>query len=207
MSSSLGNFETVAEAIDRYGHSVVRTYLLSTAYHNPATYTPDTVREAADRWERLERGYERAVEALDSTDARTKVDDEDLRDAIDTVRADFEDAMNDDFNTRRALVALRELVGAVNTHLDENEAYDYRGLRRAVETFDEFGSGVLGLQFGDAEDGSASLAGELVELVLGVREQEREAGNYERADALRDDLEALGVEVQDTDEGYEYRIE
>ena len=43
-------------------------------------------------------------------------------------------------------------------------------------------------------------------LVLGVREQEREAGNYDRADALRDDLEALGVEVQDTGDGVEYRF-
>jgi cysteinyl-tRNA synthetase len=207
MSSSLGNFETVAEAVDRHGPDVVRTYLLSTAYHNPATYTPGTVGEAADRWDRLDRGYERAVEAADSTDARTKVEDEALREAIEAVRADFEDAMNDDFNTRRALVALRELVGAVNTHLDEADAYDYRGLRRAVETFEEFGSGVLGLQFGAAQEGAAGIAGELVELALEVREQEREAGNYERADALRDDLEALGVEVQDTDEGYEYRIE
>jgi cysteinyl-tRNA synthetase len=45
-----------------------------------------------------------------------------------------------------------------------------------------------------------------VELVLDVREREREAGNYERADALRDDLEALGVEVQDTDEGPAYEL-
>jgi len=41
----------------------------------------------------------------------------------------------------------------------------------------------------------------VVDLVLSVREREREAGNYERADELRDELEALGVEVQDTDEG------
>jgi cysteinyl-tRNA synthetase len=40
-----------------------------------------------------------------------------------------------------------------------------------------------------------------------VREAERDAGNYERADQLRDDLEALGVEVQDTDDGATYRFE
>jgi len=51
------------------------------------------------------------------------------------------------------------------------------------------------------------VAGELVELLLAVREEERAAGNYDRADDLRDDLEALGVEVQDTDEGPEYRFE
>jgi cysteinyl-tRNA synthetase len=51
-----------------------------------------------------------------------------------------------------------------------------------------------------------TIAEELVELVLDVREAEREAGNYERADELRGDLEALGVEVQDTDDGPTYRL-
>jgi cysteinyl-tRNA synthetase len=117
--------------------------------------------------------------------------------------------MNDDFNTRGALAALRELVAAVNTHADGREAYDYRGLRRAVETLEEFGSEVLGLSLGEdagAGGGDVTIAEELVELVLDVREAEREAGNYERADELRADLEALGVEVEDTDDGPTYRL-
>ncbi|PSP27988.1 cysteine--tRNA ligase [Halobacteriales archaeon QH_2_65_14] len=207
MSSSLGNFETVAEAVERYGSDVVRTFLLSTAYHNPATYSRETVQEAQERWDRLERGYERAVEAADSVDARTKVEDSDLRRTVETARREFEDAMNDDFNTRAAMSVLLELVSAVHAHVDGHEEFDYRGLRQAVETFEEFGGGVLGLGFGTGgADGEVTVARELVDLVLGVREQEREAGNYDRADALRDDLEALGVEVQDTGDGVEYRF-
>ena len=207
MSSSLGNFETVAEAIERYGPNVARTFLLSTAYHSPATYTADTVAEAEQRFDRLQRGYDRAVDAADSVDARTKVTDETLRTAVDDARAEFETAMNDDFNTRGALAALRALVIAVNSHLDDHETYDYRALRRAIETFEAFGSGILGLQFGTETDGEATVAGDLVDLLLEVREQERAAGNYDRADDLRDDLEVLGIEVQDTDDGVEYRFE
>jgi cysteinyl-tRNA synthetase len=206
MSSSLGNFETVAEAIGRYGANVVRTFLLSTAYHSPAAYGRETVAEARKRWDRLERGYDRAVEAADSTDARTKVTDEALRESVDAAREAFEDAMNDDFNTREALTALRELVGAVHSHVDDHESYDYRGLRRGIQSFEEFGTGVLGLQFGTMTDGEVNIAGDLVELVLDLREQEREAGNYDRADRLRDDLAAIGVEVQDTADGYEFRL-
>jgi cysteinyl-tRNA synthetase len=40
-----------------------------------------------------------------------------------------------------------------------------------------------------------------------VRETEREAGNYDRADEIRDELEALGVEVQDSDDGPSFRFE
>ena len=207
MSSSLGNFETVAEAIDAYGANAVRVFLLSTAYHNEAVYSQATMDEAIERWDGLKRGYERAVEACDSTDARTKAADDALRAAVDDTAADFAAAMNDDFNTRRALAALEELVSAINSHVDAADAYDYRGLRRAIETVEDLAGGIFGLQFGDGGDGEVTVAEELVELVLSVRERERAADNYERADALRDELEALGVEVQDTDSGATFRFE
>jgi cysteinyl-tRNA synthetase len=116
--------------------------------------------------------------------------------------------MNDDFNTREALAALLSIATAINRHLDAREAFDYRGLRRAVETLEELGGDVLGFSFGRADDadGRVELAGDLVDLLLEVREREREAGNYDRADALRDDLEALGVTVEDDAEGTSYRL-
>ena len=207
MSSSLGNFFTVEAAVDEYGADVVRTFLLSTAYHNRAVYSEATIAEATERWETLERGYERAVEACDDVDAYATVADEELREAVSTAREAFGTAMNDDFNTREALAALTELVGAVNVHVDERSSYDYRGLREAVETLEELGGGVLGLSLGDHDEGDVAVAGDLVELLLDVREREREAGNYERADELRDEIEALGVEVQDTDDGPTYRLD
>ena len=66
---------------------------------------------------------------------------------------------------------------------------------------------MFGLSFGDPDGGDVRLAEDLVELVLDVRETEREAGNYERSDELRDRLASLGVEVQDTDDGATYRFE
>ncbi|MEF8973667.1 MAG: cysteine--tRNA ligase, partial [Haloarcula sp.] len=206
MSSSLGNYFTVADAVEEFGPDVLRTFLLSTAYTSRATYSDETIAEAEERWDRLSRGYERAVGACDDVDAYAKVTDESLRVAVDDARTAFEDAMNDDFNTREAMTALLDLTAAVNSHLDAHEDRDYQGLRRAVETFEELGGGVLGLAFGEDDSGDVSLAGDVIDLVLRVREQERDAGNYERADELRDELEVLGVEVQDTDDGPTYRL-
>jgi cysteinyl-tRNA synthetase len=163
------------------------------------------MREAEERFERLERAYEDAVAACDSIDARTKVEDESLRAAVETTRGSFREAMNDDFNVREAMAALLELTRAVNSHLT-NEAYDYQGLKAAIETFDDLAGDVFGLQFGSADDGDVGLVDDLVGLVLDVREREREAGNYDRADDLRDDLEALGVEVGDSPDGPTYRL-
>jgi cysteinyl-tRNA synthetase len=207
MSSSLQNYFTVQNALAEFGPNPVRTFLLSASYRSRQSYTEAALEEALERWETLERASDRAVEAADSPHARTFVEDEELREAVEETEADFTAAMDDDFNTRGALVALDELAGAVNRHVDERAEYDYRGLRRSIEAFESLGGDVLGLQFGTVSSGEAQLAEELVELVLDVREAEREAGNYERADRLRDDLEELGVEVQDTDDGATYRFE
>jgi cysteinyl-tRNA synthetase len=206
MSSSLQNYFTVRNAVAEFGTNAIRMFLLSTAYNNRQTYSEETLDESVERWERLARGYERAVEAADGPDARTKVADEDLQAAVAETREAFAEAMNDDFNTREAITALLELVGAVNKHLDERDEYDYRSLRDAIDTFEELGEEVLGFALAGDGEGDVRLLDELVDLVLDIREQERDSGNYERADDLRDELEALGVEVQDTDDGPEFRL-
>ncbi|WP_254537924.1 cysteine--tRNA ligase [Halomarina litorea] len=207
MSSSLGNFWTVGDAIAELGADVVRTFLLSTAYDSRQTYSEATISEAEERWERLDRAYERATEAVDGPDAYATVTDEALRGTVESTREAFTEAMNENFNTREAIAALLDLGRAVNRHADESECFDYRGLREAVETFEELGGDVLGLAFGtEGSEGDVTVAGEVVELVLDLRERERAAGNYEKADGLRDGLEALGVEVEDTDEGPTFRL-
>ncbi|WP_142856567.1 cysteine--tRNA ligase [Salinigranum halophilum] len=205
MSSSLGNYFYVADALERWGVNVLRTFYLGTQYGTKQTFSEAAMREAEERWERLERTYEDAVAACDSVDARTKVEDDALRTAVDTARGDFRAAMNDDFNVREAMAALLELTRAVNNHLSSEE-YDYRGLKAAIEAFEDLGGDVFGLQLGASDESDVGLAADLVELVLQVRAEEREAGNYDRADALRDELEALGVEVGDSPEGPTYRL-
>lgn len=207
MSTSLGNFITVEQALSEYGVNAIRTFLLSGTYNSTQTYSESAIEEATERTARLERTYERTTDALDSPDARTKVENEALRDATAEARTAFEAAMNDDFNTREALSVLFELTTALNSYLDSADEYDYRGLKVAVETIEEFGEGVLGLSFGDESDGEVAIADELVELVLDVRQSEREVGNYDRADELRTELEALGVDIEDTADGPTFQIE
>ncbi|WP_396613043.1 cysteine--tRNA ligase [Haloferax sp. S1W] len=208
MSSSLGNFFYVADALDEFGVDVIRTFYLSTAYGSEQTYSEETIAEAEERWERLERAYEAAVDACDSTDARTKVEAAALRETTDEIYEQFRAAMNDDFNVREAMAELLGLASAVNKHLEGADEYDYRALREAIEAFEALGGEVFGLSFGDSgAGGDVSVAEDLVQLVLDVREAEREAGNYDRADELRDDLTALGVEVEDSGDGATFRFE
>ncbi|MFB6080865.1 MAG: cysteine--tRNA ligase [Haloferacaceae archaeon] len=207
MSSSLGNFFYVTDALAEFGPNVLRTFYLGADYGTNQAFSEDALREAEERWERLDRAHERAVEACDSVDARTKVADGTLRAAVDEARERFAAAMDDDFGVREATAALLDLARTVNRHVDGRAEYDYRGLRRAIETFEELAGDVFGLQFEEPSDGTAGLADDLVDLVLDLREAERAAGNYDRADALREDLAALGIEVEDGATGPTYRIE
>ncbi|WP_348608337.1 cysteine--tRNA ligase [Halobaculum rarum] len=219
MSSSLGNFFTVSDALEEFGVNVLRTFYLGAQYRGDQVFSEDAMAEAEERWDRLERAYETAVDACDSVDARAKATDDDLRAAVDDAREGVVEAMNDDLNVREAFGALLDLgtavhrhverVGSANDSVDDGDAhaYDYRGLRRAVETFEEFGGDVFGLELGREAGGDVELVGDLADLVLDVREAEREAGNYERADRLRDDLEALGLTVEDGDDGPEIRLD
>jgi cysteinyl-tRNA synthetase len=207
MSSSLGNFVTVDEAVAEHGANAVRMFLISGTYNTTQTYSEAGINEAVERWDRLSRAYEAAVEAADSPDARTDAVAEDLRTAAESAGTEFRDAMDDDFNTREALAALFDLAAAVNRHVDAGAPFDYQGLFRAIRTFEELGGDVLGLAFTGSTAGTVSIADELVELVLELREAERAAGNYDRADDLRDQLASLGISVEDTDDGVAYRFE
>ncbi|MEZ3143317.1 cysteine--tRNA ligase [Halobaculum sp. MBLA0143] len=207
MSSSLGNFFTVSDALAEYGVDVIRTFYLGAQYRGEQTFSADAMEEAEARWDRLRRAYETAVTACDDAAALSTVTDETLRSAVADERTAFETAMDDDLDVRTAYNALLDLGTAVETHVDAGRPYDYRGLRRAVEAFEALGGEVFGLSLGETDGGGVELAESLVELLLDVRERERDAGNYERADELRDDLAAIGVTVEDGDDGPTYRFE
>jgi len=201
MSSSLGNFWTVHDALEEYDANEVRAFLLSTQYTKPQQFGDDALEEGAKRWARLENAYLACEEAMDSKEARAKEHDETLREATREARDAFVEAMDDDLNTPGALAALFGLVDAVNAHVEE-PPYDYVGLFDAWCAFGELAGDVLGFDFSRGEGDT----GRVVEAVLSLREDLREEGEYETADAVRDALEGAGVEVQDTDDGATYRL-
>lgn len=201
MSSSLGNFWTVNDALEEYDANEVRAFLVSTQYTKPQQFDEDALEEGAKRWARLENAYRACEEAMDSTEARAKEVDDALREATQETRDGFVRSMDDDLNTPGALAAVFGLVDGVNTHVEE-PPYDYVGLFKAWRAFDELAGDVLGFDF-SREGGDT---GRVVESVLSLREDLRESEEYDAADAVRDALEDAGVEVQDTDDGAAYRL-
>jgi cysteinyl-tRNA synthetase len=194
MSKSDGNIFQLSEALDRYGRATVVAYLISGHYRQPLAFGPEQMEQAAAGVERLRNFFRESQvggggsgEVSPSQQRGGSV--ETSPDPPAARLAAFKDALADDFNTPRAMAEAFELVGEANRgDVCREEAATV--LREMLELV---GLGSL------AEEGEGADAA--AEALLAEREQARAAKDFERADAIRDELAELGWEVRDSAEG------
>jgi cysteinyl-tRNA synthetase len=209
MSKSLGNFFTLRDLLDR-GHeaSAVRLLLLSTHYRKPLNFTFDGLRGAEANLKRLREFMRRLgreeASAPEASKAQLGLGGTGVRPLLDKVEADFTAALRDDLNISKALAAVFELVGTLNRMIDGGGVprEEIAAARETLLGFDE----VLGLRLGEAA-GKATIDPAWVEERLAARRQARKDRDFARADALRDELAAAGVVVEDTPEGPRWHVE
>ncbi len=197
MSKSLGNTLLVDEVVQRVRPVELRYYLVAPHYRSMIEFTESALQEAAVAYGRLESFVRRAAERV-GADAGKPV----LSDAFST-------ALDDDLATPAAVAAVHEAVTAGNTALaadDEAAVAAALGSVRAM-------LGVLGLDPLDphwaAAGGDHRLAGVtdgLVQLALEQRTAARARKDYASADAIRNQLGALGVQVEDTPQGTRWEL-
>jgi cysteinyl-tRNA synthetase len=171
MAKSEGNVFLLHEALDRFGPEAIIAYLISGHYRQPLAFSEEALIEAGARVERI-RNYLRDAPANGGPD-----------EFVGAKREEFMAALADDLNTPRALAALFEIVAEGNR----------RELRGAAEAMREL-LPLLGLESlleGDERPDPEA------ERMLAEREQARAAKEFERADAIRDQLAARGWEVRD----------
>ena len=174
MSKSVGNIFQLSEAVARYGAQAVVAYLVSGHYRQPLEFSEEVMEASQARVERI-RNFMRA-EPLAGEDPFV----------AERMEA-FTAALCDDFNTPKALGALFEVVA-------EGNRRPLPGGRDAVAGM----LPLLGLEALAAGDGPEDPE---AARLLAEREQARAARDFERADALRDELADRGWEVRDEPEG------
>jgi cysteinyl-tRNA synthetase len=197
MSKSEGNIFQLSQALDTYGREAVVAYLISGHYRQPLAFGSEQMDEAVARVERLRNFFrDKALgrpgrgSADNSGEGPTNPSLGPRNGAAPRLEA-FKDALADDFNTPKALAEVFELVGEAN----RGEVPGDAAAAELAEMLDLVGLGSLtqpdqGVQTDEA-------AQELME----EREAAREAKDFERADALRDQLAGMGWEVRDSAEG------
>ena len=199
MSKSLGNFRTVREISEQYDLQVLRFFMLSAHYRSPLNFSADLMEASGN-------GLERIVNAADNlkflkknaADEKMTEEENKLFTQTDTFVADFERAMEDDFNTADAIAAVFDLVKFANSNTDSESSAEYLGklFDLLVKLTD-----VLGLLVDKKED----ILDEDIEKLIEERQAARKAKDFARADAIRDELLEKGIILKDTREGVQWK--
>jgi len=220
MSKSLGNFFTIRDVLTQVHPEVLRLFLLSHHYRSPVDYSEASLRDAAAGLDRLYGTLERLDQALAGQAVPNQVPvaelsngERALHEAVLALFNNFDEAMNDDFNTAEALGHFHRCVRQVGAYLHEGgtpNAGSLAVLGYAAASLRRLGS-VLGLlqappaayfqaqrQGGLEKRGldDAAIAAKIAE-----RSAARQARDWARADAVRDELAAQGIELKDGPEG------
>jgi cysteinyl-tRNA synthetase len=197
MSKSLGNLVTIDAFLAEHDADVLRVIIAGSSYRKPLAFNDDVVDDGERMVERLRTALRPAAGAADSGPAADA-----LAEQVARARSAFDAAMDADFNTAGALAALFELVRAINTARDAGVGgapYDV-----AQTTFRTLAD-ALGLRLAAPQAEGLSIA-PFVELLLSVRLDLRKAKQWALADKIRDDLKTLGVVIEDTPQGSQWRI-
>ena len=201
MSKSLGNFMTVRDIRQKFDPQVVRFFMLSAHYRSPINFSPDLLDQAQSGLERLNNVVYNLRDLLCKLSPDNGLDSltaERLA-TVATYRQRFIDAMDDDFNTADALAVLFDLARETNTYL-QSTVPSRAVVENTLAIFAETGA-VLGF-FADKETG---LLDAQVEGLIARRQDARQRKDWAAADALRDELQRLGVMLEDTPQGVRWR--
>lgn len=191
MSKSLGNFFTLKEIFEKYDPLVVRFMFLQTHYRNPVNFSDVLLDQAAAGLKRL-RGVKESLLDIDSK----------FGDSIGEFKVfveRFEEAMDNDFDTSGALGVVFDFVKEVNRKIEAGGC-DTGAALSALKKFDE----VLAVIFSDMNDMDDDFTAK-VDQLLTARDAARNDKDYGRADAIRDELLGMGVEILDSADGTKWR--
>ncbi|MBF7019532.1 cysteine--tRNA ligase [Staphylococcus sp. 18_1_E_LY] len=199
MSKSLGNFVLVHDIIKEIDPDVLRFFMISVHYRSPINYNMELVNAARNGLERIRNSYkaiiERAEIATDVTDQTDYITE------INKILAQFEEVMNDDFNTANAITAWFELTKLANKFVLENTT-SLAVLERFKEVYQIF-SDVLGVPLVGQE--AEVLLDEDIEALIEERNEARKNKDFARADEIRDSLKEQNIILEDTAQGVRFK--
>jgi len=198
MSKSLGNIVLVKDLRREFSPRTIRHFLLSAHYRNPIQFTRETM-------EQMERGIERIDTAWTNLRHRMKASMEgpaspETTKALDELTRAFEGAMDDDFNTAGAIGVLFDAVRLAN-ELVGRDVVSRGTLQAVADWLERYGGEILGLVESKAEEETD----EQVEALIRKRQEARRRRDFAEADAIRDQLAAMGIIVEDTPQGVRWR--
>jgi len=205
MSKSLGNFLIVNDILKMYDPMAIRIFFLLKHYRSPIDFSEERIREAKAALDRLRNAYARIKRVLEGTGSETRegVSGEEI-DEIRRKKDAMIEALDDDFNTAKAMGHLFDIAKIVN-FTDENAENAPAVMREAKSVFDTLGYEVFGIAF-ETSGRAEGIVDDLVNLLIELREEARKEKNWKLADTIRDRLKAMGIGLEDHRSGTTWKF-
>jgi cysteinyl-tRNA synthetase len=189
MHKSLGNFVPIQDAIRKVGVEALRVLYASTHYRSPLDYTEETLIQSASLARRFRRAYDQLLQPQ-GTKSETKSSQEELKRQVDDAQTEFYAAMDDDFNTPRALSAYIRIVAIAE---ERGKSLGRESSSMLMEIMKDLAS-VLGLLETESLGGESQ---QLVNLLNSLRSDLRVKKEYALSDRIREQMQKAGVVVED----------
>lgn len=221
MSKSLGNIINIRDALKQWDAEVLRFFFVSYHYRSPADFSEEALKNAENALKRLKevkvKLEEKAQEGkLDEKELDEK--EKEYLEEIKNLRRNFEEAMDDDFNTPKALEAIFDFVKETNKFLMENEKPNGKLCRYALDEFLKVAN-VLTLLQEEKKINEKALfelarkyeikekdAIKIIEKLIEIRKNARMEKNYKFADEIRDDLKKAGILLEDIGKETKWKV-
>lgn len=206
MARSLGNFITLDQLFNgdhpmleqAYSPMTVRFFILQAHYRSTVDFSNEALQAAEKGLQRLFKGLE-TLEKLKPSGIST-VDINDLRKKC-------YDAIDDDLNSPVLLSYLFEGVKYINQVNDGTEKLNAEDMDSLKNLFHTFVFDILGLKAGSESGRDEKLTGELMDIIISLRQDARVKKDFATSDKIRDELKKAGVILKDRKDGVEWEKE
>lgn len=197
MAKSLGNFYTLRDLKGKnYNPLALRYLLLTSHYRDPINFTF----KALDGAEKTLDNLRDFIFKINQGKFKEEKSNTTIKKLIAASKKKFEEYMDDDLNTSKTLAVIFEMVKEINKNIDESK-FSHKDQKEAKKTIKEFDS-VLGFL---EEIGKLEELNEDQLALIKERGEARQQKDWARADAIRDELEEEGVELEDTSFGITWK--
>jgi len=200
MGKSLGNFLTLKDAFARWHPQVVRFFILQSHYRSTLDFSNDAVEGAAKGLEKLANTIRNLRDRIRTAGPSGSPAVADLA----GYREKFLAAMDDDFNTPQAIAVLFDVAHQANQAMGKGLPLATESLKEIDHFYREYAGQILGLTFESSIDRAslgAAVEGELMELLIAIRNDARSQKLWPLSDKIRDGLTKLGIVLEDRKEG------
>ncbi|MDE3183396.1 MAG: cysteine--tRNA ligase [Bacteroidota bacterium] len=178
---------------------VIRFFILQTHYRSTLDFSSEALTAAEKGMKRLFEAFE-VLKKLEIPDAEVPSDKE-LDSKINKLVDEFEEFINDDFNTAKVLANMFEIVPVINSMKDgliKPYAISTATFKKLKESFTIFLEQILGLK--DPSESSAQLNG-IIDLLIEIRKEAKSKKDFFTSDKIRKQLTELGIEMKDEKDG------